>query len=133
MSIENLTLLTGPTVSITGGTTQTFAPDGAVVNRGVSVSDVSEADIRTRDVCVFKNTNGQLQNDGTWSKDRRSAKFVSPSLLPDGVTQDFPYFEITLVKSPLHSAAKLAAMKEKAIQLINDADLANFWSVGAIK
>lgn len=133
MSIENLTLLTGPTIAVSGGTTQTFAPDGSVVNRGVSVSDVAEADIRTRDVCVFKNTNGSLQNDGSWSKDRRSVKFVSPDLLPDGVTQDFPYFEITLVKSPLHTAAKLAAMKEKAIQLISDTDLSNFWSMGSVK
>lgn len=131
MSIQNMALLTGPTVSITGGTAQTFAPDGTVVNRGVSVSDVSESDIRTRDICVFKNSSGVLQPDGSWSKDRRSAKFVSPELLSDG-NQDFPFFEITLVKSPLHDAAKLTAMKEKAIQLLADSDTANFWSTGAL-
>lgn len=133
MSIENLSLLTGPTITPTGGTIQTFAPDGVTVNRGIQVSDVSEADIRTRDLCVFKNTSGSLQSNGLWSRDRRTAKFVSPDLLPDGVTQDFPFFEITLVKSPLHSAAKLAAMKEKAVQLILDADLANFWLTGSLK
>lgn len=133
MSIENLTLLSGPTISITGGTTQTFAPDGTQVNRGISVSDVNEADIRTRDICVFKNQNGALQSDGKWSKDRRSAKIVSPDLLPDGITMDFPYMEITLVKNPLNTAAKLTALKERAIQLINDSDMTNFWSSGSVK
>lgn len=129
--ISNLALLTGPTVSITGGTAQTFAVDGTDVKRGVQVSDSSEADIRTRDLCVFKNTSGQLQSDGTWSKYRRSAKFVSPEVLADG-TQDFPFFEITLVKSPLHDAAKLTAMMEKAIQLLADSDVSGFWLTGAL-
>ena len=131
MSITNLTLLNGPTISVTGGTTQTFSPDGSDVKRGVQVADTAEADIRTRDLVVFKNTSGSLQSDGSWSKDRRSAKFVSPELLPDG-KQDFPFFEITLVKSPLHGSAKLAAMKEKAIQLISDSDLSGFWLTGSL-
>lgn len=131
MSINNLTLLNGPTISVTGGTVQNFSPDGSDVKRGVQVADVAEADIRTRDLVVFKNTSGSLQTDGTWSKDRRSAKFVSPDLLPDG-KQDFPFFEVTLVKSPLHDAAKLTAMKEKAAQLITDADLSSFWLTGSL-
>lgn len=131
MSITNLALLTGPTISVSGGTAKSFAPDGTKVTRGIQVADVAEADIRTRDLCVFKNTSGQLQNDGTWSKDRRSAKIVAPEVLSNGV-QDFPFFEITLVKSPLHDAAKLAAMKELAIQLLTDSDLSNFWLTGAL-
>lgn len=133
MSITNASILVGPTVSITGGTAQAFSPDGTQIVRGIQISDSSEADIRTRDLIVLKNTNGSLQSDGKWSKDKRSAKVVSPELLPDGVTQDFPFFEITLVKSPLHTVAKLAALKEKAIQVINDTDFANFWSAGSLQ
>ena len=131
MPIKDLTLLAAPTISVTGGTSKAFAPDGTAVNRGIQVSDSSEPDIRTRDICVFKNSSGTLQADGKWSKDRRSAKIVSPEVLSDG-TQDFPFIEISLVKSPLHGAAKLAALKEYAVQLLTDTDTATFWNTGAI-
>lgn len=131
MAISSASLLTGPTIAVSGGTAQTFARDGLVVTRGISVSDINEADIRTRDSIVVKSTKGTLQTDKSWSKDRREAKFVSPELLSDG-SQDFPFFRIEYVGSPLHSAAKIAAMKEKAVQLLTDADFANLWSMGAI-
>lgn len=130
MSLVNLTLLTGPTVSITGGTSVQFSPEGTDVKNGLSVVDSTESDIRTQDKVIFKGTRGTLQPDGTWSKDRRSAKFVSPDLLPDG-TQDFPFFEISYVGSPLTTATKIAEMKLKAIQLIHDSDCSAFWATGA--
>lgn len=131
MPISTASLLTGPTISVTGGTAQTFARDGLPVARGLSVSDVAEPDVRTRDSIVVKSTMGTLQTDGSWSKNRREAKFVSPDLLPDG-TQDFPFFRIEYVGSPLHSAAKIAAMKEKAVQLLTDADFDSLWAMGSI-
>lgn len=132
MSIENLTLLTAPTISVTGGTTKTFSPDGSNVARGIQVVDVAEADVRTRDHVVVKNTSGTVQADGSWSKDRRSAKIVCPDVLSNG-QQDFPFIEISLVKSPLNDAAKLTALKEFAVQLITDSDMANFWLTGSVK
>lgn len=131
MPISTASLLTGPTISVTGGSAQIFARDGLPVTRGISVSDVAEADVRTRDSIVVKSTMGTLQPDGSWSKNRREAKFVSPDLLPDG-TQDFPFFRVEYVGSPLHSAAKIAAMREKAVQLLTDADFANLWTMGSI-
>lgn len=130
--IENMVLKTAPTITVTGGTDQTFAPDGTTVTRGISVSDVAEADIRRRSQCVFKNTNGSLQPNGTWSKNRRSMKFVKPGLLPDG-TQDFPFVEINLVFSPLWTAATISDLKEKAAQMLLDTDTANFITTGALK
>lgn len=131
MPISTASLLTGPTISVTGGTAQTFARDGLPVTRGISISDTAEADVRTRDSIVVKSTMGTLQTDGSWSKNRREAKFVSPDLLPDG-TQDFPFFRIEFVGSPLHTNAKIVAMKEKAVQLLTDSDFAGLWSMGAI-
>lgn len=131
MSISNLTLLNAPTISVSGGTTRTYGPDGTPITRGVQVSDISNADITTREACIFRNTNGQLQKDNTWSKDRRSAKIVSPAVLANG-TQDFSYIEINLVKSPLRDANTLANLKEKAIQLLQDADVTAFWSTGSV-
>lgn len=131
MPISTASLLTGPTIAVSGGTAQTFARDGLPVVRGISISDVAEPDVRTRDSIVVKSTMGTLQADGTWSKNRREAKFVSPDLLADG-TQDFPFFRIEYVGSPLHGSAKIAAMKEKAVQLLTDSDFAGLWTMGAI-
>jgi hypothetical protein len=132
MSIETLTHLTAPTIAVTGGTTMTFAPDGTNVNRGFCVSNQNATDIRERQQCVFKNQSGTIQADGTWSKNRRSVKFVEPGLTSDG-KQDFPFFEISLCINPLWDAAKIASMKEKAAQLIVDSDVANFWLTGSMK
>jgi len=132
MTIESLTLLTAPTISVTGGTTMTFAPDGTNVNRGICVSNVSATDIRERQQCVFKNQNGTIQSDGSWSKDRRSVKVVEPGLTSDG-KQDFPFIEISLCINPLWGAEKIASLKEKAAQLIVDSDTANFWLTGSMK
>lgn len=129
MPISNMTLLTGPTISVSGGTTQTFATDGTIVSRGISVSDVA-GDTITKQSVVAKNTPGVLQPDKTYSKDRRSIKFVYPEVLADG-TLDFAFIEVSLVKSPLRGAATVALLKEKGVQLIQDADLTNFWVMGS--
>lgn len=129
MSIQNMALLTGATISVTGGVAQTFAPDGTKVTRGISVSDVA-GDTLMRASVVAKNTSGVLQPDKTYSKDRRSIKYVLPELLADG-SIDFAFIEINMVKSPLRGIATVNALKEKGVQLINDSDVANLWISGA--
>lgn len=131
MSISNLTLLTAPTIAVTGGTTQTFAPNGTKVTRGVSVADVAATSILDQDTCVFKNTQGTLQSDGSFSKDRREAKYVHPYVFPDG-SLDYAYIEVRLVRNPSRPATEVPLLKEKAVQLINDADLSNFWTNGSV-
>lgn len=130
--IENMVLKTSPTIVVSNGTDQTFAPDGTLVSRGICVSDVAGTDVRTRAQVIFKNTNGTLQPSGTWSKSRRSAKFVQPGLLPDG-SQDFPFLEVTLVVSPLWGASVINNLKEKAAQLLIDTDTTNFFATGSLK
>lgn len=132
MSIENLTLLAAPTISITGGSAKTFTPDGTVVNRGISVSDISVTDIRVRPQVVCKNQSGSLQPDGKWSKDRREVKIVLPGLLPDG-SQDFPFGSVSMVVNPLWGPSTVQAIREYLVGLIMDSDMTNFWSTGSLK
>lgn len=129
MSLLNMALAIGPTITATGGTTQTFGPDGVPIDRGVQVSDVAETDIRTRDFVSFKSTKGVLQKDGTWSKDKRSVRITSPDLLADG-KQDMPFIEIFYTGSPLNAATKMTRLKEMAAQVLFDSDTSNFWSTG---
>lgn len=131
MSLVNLTLASGATVSAAGGTVVNFGPSGAVVNRGIQVVDVAEADIRTQDMVTFKSVRGALQSDGTWSKNRFTAKVTCPDLLSDG-SQDFPSIEINYVGSPINTAAKLAALKSFAAQLLIDSDTTLFWQNGSL-
>lgn len=131
MPLQSMALLTGCTISASGGTAQNFAADGTVVDRGIVVRDSAETDVRTQDFVQFRNMPGVLQRDGTWSKTKRVAKFVSPDLLSTGV-QDMPFFEITFHGSPLHTPAKILAMKEKACQLLFDADVSLFWANGSL-
>lgn len=131
MGLTNLSLLTAPSISVTGGTAQTFAPDGTPVIRGIQVADVAIDSVVERHVVVCKNTTGSLQNDGSWSKDRRSVKYAIPEVLSDG-SVDFAYIEVSLVKSPLRGATTVATLKEKGVQLIHDADFVSFWTMGAL-
>lgn len=129
MPIQGCTLLAGATVAATGGTATTFNQDGSKVINGICVVDSAESDIRTQDKIIVKGTRGTLQTDGTWSKDRRSTKFVSPDPMPDG-TLDFGFIEISYVGSPLRTTAQRAHMKVMAAQMLSDSDFAAFWENG---
>lgn len=131
MSFANLQLLNAPTIAVSGGTAQSFAPDGTIVTRGIQVADTSVDSVTSRPVVVAKNQPGTLQSNGSWSRDRRSVKYVLPEVLADK-TVDFAFIEITVVKSPLRGASTINVLKEKGVQLIYDTDLTNFWQFGAL-
>lgn len=131
MGLQNAVVNLGATVTPAGGVATTFGPDGTVVARGVSISDVSEPDIRTRDSYICKNTNGTLQPDGvTWSNHKRELKFVSPDVI-DGKTL-FPWGSVTIVINPMFDAAKLAHIKSGLVQALIDADFSNFFATGSV-
>lgn len=130
--IEDMEIATGATITVTGGTPQTFVPTGQVVNRGLALADSSEADVRTRDTFIFKATPGSLQPDGSWSRDKIEVKYVSPDLLPDG-KQDFPFGQFNLVKSPLWSTSKIADIRLKMAQAILSTDNDAFFNTGAVR
>lgn len=130
MSISNAALSIGPTVSITGGTAQTFGLAGGTgAAPGVKIIDVNEADPRTRDFLEFRAQNGTVQKDGSWSLDKRSIRVTSPDLDSLGV-QQMPFGEVRIACPPLLSAVKVPRLKEMLVQAIWDADFTAFWQSG---
>lgn len=130
MGIQNMTLLDGATVSATGGTTQTFTPDGVTVPNGIHVADAANADFKTRENIVFRTKNPALVN-GEYSKGKRWVTFVVPQVLTSG-TIVFNLVRIEVEVHPDMASADFTDMLKKAAQLFVDTDLATFWSAGSL-
>lgn len=131
MSLQNASLLIGPTISITGGTAQQFGVAGGTgAALGVKIVDTGEADPRTRDFIEFRAQNGTVQKDGSWSFDRRSVRVTSPELDALGV-QQMPFAEAKFLCPPLLTATKMPRLKELLCQAIMDADFSAFYSAGS--
>jgi hypothetical protein len=80
MSLVNAVVLTGTTVSATGGTNVTFAPDGVTVANGLHlVVPADTYDVRRQLTCKVKTpvVNAKL---GTYSRDKKSMTLVIPQV-----------------------------------------------------
>lgn len=128
MGIQNMTLLDGATVSATGGTTQTFTPDGVTVPNGIHVADAANADFKTRENVTFRTRNPQLVN-GVYTKAKRWVTFTVPQVLGNG-TIVFNLVRIEVEYHPDMASADFLDMLKKGAQLFIDADLTTFWSAG---
>jgi hypothetical protein len=116
-------------LSVTGGTDQTFSPDGVQVSGGIHLADMAEADIRIRRQLTIKNKASALNADGTWSKDRRSITLVSPITLTSGKTS-FPLIRIEVESHPENTAAARLDLALMGAQFLSDADFASYLAGG---
>lgn len=130
MSLQNASILTGATLSATGGTAQSFVPDGLEVKGGVHIVDSSVADFRIRPAITAKSTQPVTLPDGTFSKDKRIITYVEPFIDSKGVVQ-YDYVKIERRMHPESSAAKGVSILNKGAQLMFDADTTNFWALGS--
>jgi len=128
--ISNLTLLTGATITPSGGTTQTFAPTGTNVSNGIEVSDVASTDYITQNRVQCKSKMPTYSN-GEYSKMKCSATFLMPTVDSTGKTQ-FNLVRVEIEKHPEFTSADLLELKKKGAQLLTDADLDAFWSNGSL-
>lgn len=78
MGIQSLGLLAGATVSATGGTAFTMTPDGVDVTSGVHVADAAVSDFRVRPNATFKTKQPVLQQDGKYTREKRSVSYNVP-------------------------------------------------------
>lgn len=131
MPLASASILAGATVSATGGTAQTFSPDGVDVKKGVHLIDASVADFRTRPSLTAKSSQPSVLPDGSFSKDNRSLKYADPFIDSKGKIQ-YDTVEIIRRMHPESSAAKATGMLVKAAQFAVDADFTSFWAVGSL-
>jgi hypothetical protein len=131
MSLKNMTLATGATVSATGGTSLAFADDGITIANGVHLVVPADTTFATRRQATFKYRPPQLDTKtGKYSKDKKSASYVVPKILADGSI----VFNVVRVEREVHpetTAAEAADMNKIGAQMFTDSDTDAYWSTGS--
>lgn len=131
MSLSAATLLTGSTVSATGGTTVTFNPTGKNISGGIEIVDINAADVRTATAIVAR-SQMPVYNQGTqtWSGGRRNMSIVVPIILADG-NMYFPVIRMEMVYHPEMTAASKLELRKLAAQTLFRSDFTTFWDTGS--
>jgi hypothetical protein len=133
MSIKNAVVKTGATaVTMTGGSDQTFGPNGVVIPSGIQVADVNQADFRIRRQLTFKNRVPTLSALGEYSKDKKSCTITQPKILANGKTV-FNLIRIEREVHPESTAAEALDLLMVAAQAVSDADFTAFWTAGSLE
>jgi len=132
MPIKNGTILSGATISATGGTSSTLTSDGQTVQNGVHVIDASVTDFRVQPHITFKNRPAKVGSDGKWGKFKRENVLTIPKILAD-TSQGFPNIRVTLEGFPEMTQAEIIKLIDWQAQLFTDADFRSFWLSGAVE
>jgi hypothetical protein len=132
MPLKSMSLLTGATITPSGGTAKVFADDGLTVNNGVHLVVPATADYRVRENVTFKYKAPTLLSDGTYTRDKKEITFVIPMLLASGAVV-FNVFRISREVHPEFSAANATDFNKLASQMLaGDSDTDNFWATGSM-
>lgn len=132
MSLVNLGLLEGATLAATGGTAISFTPANGNGPNQLVVANAAETDFRLRETVVSKASLPVKQNDGTWSKDRRSQTLNIPVYDPVTQTYDSIVVRIERVAPAFSTPAQLVAANILGAQLLFDTDTAAFYAAGSL-
>lgn len=123
--IRNATILSGATISATGGTASTLKTTGLQVPSGVQVSDSSIADIRLRPTITFKGKPAAVQRDGSWSKQKSEWTVRMPKILADGTTT-INFASGTISVHPESTDVEIVKLIAWNCQILFDADFTDF-------
>jgi len=129
MGLQTASILTGTTVSATGGTAQTFGSNGKEVNSGIQLIDTAVTDFRTRPTLTAKTADPVQLPDGSLTKDKRVITYAEPFVDTKGVIQ-YDYIRIERRVHPESSAAKAVELLKKGAQFCFDTDFTSYWSTG---
>lgn len=113
----------------TGGTDETFTPDGQTVANGLHVIDANVADFRIRPHGTFKYKAPTLMN-GKYSKAKNNAVLVQPVILASGET----VFNVGRLEFEIHpetSVADALNLRFRTLQMGSAASTASFWATGS--
>lgn len=131
MGLKNMSIASGATVSVTGGTAVVFADDGVTVPNGVHLVVPADTNYATRRAATAKYRPPVLNSDGTYDRDKKYISFVWPMTLASGKIIN----NVIRVEREVHpefSAANCTDFNKLAAQLLVDSDLDNFWAAGSL-
>lgn len=130
MGLKNLSILSGATVAVTGGTAKTFLDDGVSITNGLHVvCPASPANVR--ESVSFKMRPAALLADGTWQRRKDVISITFPQTLASGKSVN----NTIRIERDIHpelAASTATDQLKMAAQLLVDTDLDNFWLVGSL-
>lgn len=132
MGMKNMSLLTGATMSTTGGTALACVDNGVTIANGVQLVVPADADYQTRRQMTAKYKPPTLDPaTGQYGKDKKSISYVIPIVLTTGRVV-FNTIRVEREVHPSMSAANLTDMNKIGAQLLIDSDTDNFWAAGSL-
>jgi hypothetical protein len=132
MALKNMSLLTGATVSATGGTALAFTDNGVSVANGVQLVCTTDTDFQTRRICTVKYRPATVDSKlGTYGKDKKSISLALPVVLTTGQVV-FCTWRIEREVHPSVAAATVTDMNKLGAQLLIDTDTDGFWATGSL-
>lgn len=132
MGLKTMSLLTGATVSATGGTALVFAEDSVNVPNGVHLVVPSETDYQTRTQVTAKVKQPVLDpKTGVYGKDRKTMSCTKPKVLASGQVV-FPVIRVEREIHPSMTAAEILELNKLGAQMLVDSDSADFWASGTL-
>lgn len=117
--------------AITGGTDQTFTPDGVAIPNGLHLADAATADFRVRPSVTLKTRNPQYNTGTGFTKGKRWASLTCPITLASGETA-YNVFRVEVEIHPESTVAQEKDVRMRGAQLLFDADLDSFWTSGSL-
>lgn len=132
MGLKTMSLLTGATVSASGGSALAFAEDGVSIQNGLHLMVPADADYQTRRQVTVKNRPPTLNAaTGVYGKDKKSVSIAHPLVLPDGKVV-FNTIRIEREIHPLFPAASALELNKLGAQVLTDSDATDFWANGSL-
>jgi hypothetical protein len=131
MGVLNASILTGATVSATGGTAVTYGSDGKTITNGCHVVDIASTDFLSQAQMTLSSKNPTVNTDGSMTKLKRKVVLVEPFVDSKGKVQ-YDLIRIEREVHPESIAAKALDLNKKGAQILTDSDFTSFWSTGAI-
>jgi len=130
MSLTNMTLKTGGTLAVSGGTNLVFAADGTTIQNGVRLIVPADTAYATRRSATFSTKAATIQPDGDYSKIMRRAQVVWPMVLASGKTS-FSTLRLELSIHPEAESSQREILRSLAAQILFATDADGFWTNGS--
>lgn len=132
MGLKTMSLLSGATVSSSGGSALVFADDGVTIPNGLHLIVPADADYQTRRQVTVKYRPPTIDaKTGAYSKDKKSITLVLPVVLSTGAVV-FNTMRIEREVHPSLSAANALELNKLGAQMLSDADIDAFWATGSL-
>lgn len=131
MGLKTMSLLSGGTPSVSGGTAMAFVDDAVNIQNGIHLTVPATADARIREQATAKYKPSVLNSDGTMTKDRKTISLTIPMVTASGKVV-YNTIRVEREVHPEFSAANCVILNNLGAQLLFDADVATFWSAGSL-